>query len=248
MIIYKQYILFKRFLLWPFKLGIFSFVFSIIGIDASWFLGWFNIFPLNIPQWVYFQYLILYNNWLNWWKNVGQIKNLSNVSVNKIPSVNKSLRNFDLDENTLTENSDNKIFNRKNLYILLGVLTLIGVGIWYYYYYYNGTGGAQAGGTQTGGNILPPNPPAGNIITINLDELVGDLTDAQRLDIIDRLNELRMAGRLTREQYDHFRELVLPSLPVYHGPIPPSATDVLTSASIETPIVAPTDNVAEGST
>lgn len=52
-----------------------------------------------------------------------------------------------------------------------------------------------------------------------------------------------MAGRLTREQHEFLIERVMPPLPIYHGPFLPSATD----ASIETPLVAPTDNIAEGS-
>lgn len=222
LIIYKQYILFKRFLLWPFKLGIFSFVFSTIGIDTSWFLGLFNIFPLNIPQWVYLQYLILYNNWLNWWKNIGQIKNLSNVSVNKIPSVNKSLRDFDLDENTLKDNSENKIFNKINLIILFSIIAIAGLGIWYYYYN-NGTG--------TGGNTNTNIPPAGGIPPVIPTDNVGGLTEAQRIQALVDIENLRLSGMISMADYDNMRDRFLPTLPVY-----------------ECPIEAPTDNVAESST
>jgi hypothetical protein len=58
-LIYKQYILIKKLILWPFKLGIYAFLSSILGIDISWLLSWFNFFPLNIPSWVYVQYLTL---------------------------------------------------------------------------------------------------------------------------------------------------------------------------------------------
>lgn len=68
LIIYRQYLFFKKLFLWPFKLGIFSFIFSLTGLDMSWFLSWFDYFPLNIPQWVYVQYLTLYSSWLDWWK------------------------------------------------------------------------------------------------------------------------------------------------------------------------------------
>ena len=206
LLIYKQYLLFKRFLLWPFKLGIFSFIFSTLGIDTSWFLGLFNIFPLNIPQWVYIQYLNLYNNWLSWWHNTGQIKNLSKVSVNKIPSVNKSLEAFDLNEDTLTDNSESKIFNRTNLYILLGVLTLLGIGIWYYYYN-NGTGG--------GNNNIPP---AGGLPPVNPTDTVAGFTEAQRVEQLDIIERLRLAGRISMTEYDHLRERFLPPLPAYQGP------------------------------
>ena len=88
LVIYKQFILFKRLLLWPFKLGVFTFIFTTFGIDLSWFLSWFNIFNFNIPQWVYIQYLILYSNWLNWWNKTVYIKNLT--IDNPLPKILKS--------------------------------------------------------------------------------------------------------------------------------------------------------------
>lgn len=93
-IMYRWYILFKKILLWPFKLGIFSFFYSMFGIDVTWLLGWFDIFYRNIPQWVYIQYISLYNNWLGWWHNTVDIKNLKSVSI---PSLNS---------NTIKENVD----------------------------------------------------------------------------------------------------------------------------------------------
>lgn len=100
LLVYRWFILFKRLLLWPFKLGIFSFIFSTFGIDISWILGWFNIFPFTIPQWVYMQYLSLYNNWLGWWK--GTVN--TNISLPKNPR--KELVNYetsDLKENIETD-------------------------------------------------------------------------------------------------------------------------------------------------
>lgn len=73
-IVYKWFTLMRRVLLWPFKLGIFSFFYSILGIDMSWFLRFFYFFTINIPNWVFFQYFNLYSNWLNWWNNTVKIK------------------------------------------------------------------------------------------------------------------------------------------------------------------------------
>ena len=39
LITYKWLKLFKRLILWPFKLGIYSFFYSILGFDINWFLG-----------------------------------------------------------------------------------------------------------------------------------------------------------------------------------------------------------------
>lgn len=81
LIINKLFLIFKKIFLWPFKLGVFSFVYSILGIDVTWFLNIFNFFTVNLPYWVYFQYLTLYNNWLNWWYNNVNIKSITTVPL-----------------------------------------------------------------------------------------------------------------------------------------------------------------------
>lgn len=120
LMIYRQFILFKKTFLWPFKLGIFSFIYSIFGFDVSWFLNLFNFFSINIPHWVYVQYLLLYNNWLIWWSNIVNIKSLSINSLPKKPlkiSLESELQGLD--------ESDNKnISSNKKYYIILGVIIL----------------------------------------------------------------------------------------------------------------------------
>lgn len=111
LLVYKQYTLFKKFLLWPFKLGIFSFIFSIFGVDPSWFLGFFNIFSVNIPQWVYIQYITLYGNLINWWKNTAGIKNLKTESLPSIPN-----DTFGSIEGSDQSTGENKILNKKKYY------------------------------------------------------------------------------------------------------------------------------------
>jgi len=44
LIVYRWLILLKRLILWPFKLGIFSFIYSVLGLDVKWFLGIFDFF------------------------------------------------------------------------------------------------------------------------------------------------------------------------------------------------------------
>jgi len=107
----------------------------------SWFLYWFNFFFFNIPQWVYIQYITLYSNWIDWWKDTVKIKNLN---TNSLPI--KSNNNTDLIED---EGSKNKLFNKKNVIIGLGVIALIGVGI-LYYFYFSGNAGA---GNNSGNNM-----------------------------------------------------------------------------------------------
>jgi len=111
--IYRWFVLFKKLILWPFKLGIFSFIFSIFGVDMSWFLSLFNIFSFNIPNWVFFQYLNLYNNWLGWWKNYVNVKSLNNVSL-------ASKENIKYESITSNEPEiNNSIFNKKILLLVL---------------------------------------------------------------------------------------------------------------------------------
>jgi hypothetical protein len=235
LLVYRWFILFKRLLLWPFKLGIFTFIFSTIGIDVSWLLGWFNFFPFTIPQLIYVQYLSLFNNWLGWWK--GTVN--TNISLPKNPR--KELVNYETSDLTETNNSD-KIFNRKNIIILISVLALVGVGVWYFYYN-SGSGGA--GGTQAGTNqIIPGNPPAPNVNNVPQPTTVPQttpvpqaisITDNQtgpnRFEVLDRLDNLRYTGRVSR----------------LGDPLSPSATNAWGSASIETPIATSTETVAEAS-
>lgn len=110
LILYRQYKLFKKLILWPFKLGVYSFIYAISGLDVSWFLSWFDIFPLNVPQWVYVQYLSLYSNWIEWWKGTVQIKNLRTDSL---PTVPKTKDSMELIEDTPNA-PDNNLINKKN--------------------------------------------------------------------------------------------------------------------------------------
>lgn len=107
-IIQRWLVLFKKIILWPFKLGIFSFFYSIFGIDMSWFLNIFDFFTFNIPQWVYIQYLTLYNNWLGWWNSSVNIKNLKSIDLPE--KLDKSKINLNLDESldSNLDDSDNK--------------------------------------------------------------------------------------------------------------------------------------------
>lgn len=105
-------------LLWPFKLGIFSFIFATLGIDLSWFLSWFDIFKFNIPQWVYIQYLTLYGNWLNWWHSTANIKNIRKEAIpsvynNKFSNLNKSLETESIEDTP----ANNKLINKKKTYL-----------------------------------------------------------------------------------------------------------------------------------
>lgn len=149
-------------ILWPFKLGKFTFIFTTLGIVVSWLLGWFNIFPFTIPQWVYIQYLSLYNNWLGWWNNTGQIKNLTSVSLPKSEVLSSDSTDVNLKNDSTQSKDDSKIFNRTNLIILLGVATLIGIGVWYYYY--SDFGGSSSGSSSSSSSSSTPNRPPITII------------------------------------------------------------------------------------
>jgi len=144
----KWYILLKKVILWPFKLGIVSFFGSLIGFDTVWFLSLFDLFKFNVPHWVFVQYLTLYSNWLNWWSNSVNIKNLKSIELPK-----NSIKEIKLNESEfsdLTESGDKLIYNKKKIFIIIGITLIVGIGIWYYYY-------SDLGGSGT-------NPgPAGNV-------------------------------------------------------------------------------------
>lgn len=241
-IVYRWMVLFKKIILWPFKLGIFSFFYSIFGVDVSWFLSWFDYFTFNIPHWVYIQYLTLYNNWLGWWNNNVNIKNLNTISLPERLDKN----NLKLDKSTdsnLDESVESNWINKKNIIIGLTVIALIGVGVWYYFYY--SANGIGNGGAGNGGNNLPPQDPTQNLDpTIEIfDRQTGlavnteNLNDTQRLALVDRADRLRNSGRISGVEHQQLLNNILPPAPSYEGPVNIPTNEGSTS----TPITAQTD-------
>ena len=211
LVFYKMFTYFKRLILWPFKLGIYTFLFSISGIDLSWFLSWFDSFPLNIPQWVYLQYLSLYNNWLSWWNNTVNVKSLNNIPMPSIPKVNSDLVESD--------NTDSKIFNKKKYYYRCYCNRLNRFR--YLIFFYSGNGGTGEGGDVNPN--LPPNPPHNiniidnqtpNRLIIDFDRLTPD----ERTRLWSTVELLRDADRISQERYDYYREILLGPAPGYEGP------------------------------
>jgi hypothetical protein len=129
---YRWYVILKKTLLWPFKLGIFSFIFSVIGLDVKWFLNIFDFFTFNVPYWVYFQYITLYNNWLNWWYNSVNIKSIQ--SPNVIKTYKKELG--DLSKSELNLEKEDVLKDQKNnlKWYILGVIVVCGVIVSLYYF------------------------------------------------------------------------------------------------------------------
>jgi len=126
-IVNRSFILFKKLFLWPFKLGIFSFVYSVVGIDVSWFLNIWNFFSVNIPHWVYVQYINLFNNWLTWWYNTVNIKSITSIPL--IEAKKKILENKPKDIVVVQPENNNKIW------YLVGIVTfVVGFGfiLWYF--------------------------------------------------------------------------------------------------------------------
>jgi len=168
------FIYFKRILLLPFKLGIFSFLFSIFGFDVTWFLNLFNIFNLNIPYWVYFQYLTLHNNWLNWWNKTVNVKGITSVPIKEIKQIKQNVTE-DLME---VEKKNNKV-----LYVV-GIITVvisIGFVIWYFdIFNYNNPGPGSSSNSTNSPNS--PNPGSNGTVTVSNtgDEIpIINLTDRQ---------------------------------------------------------------------
>jgi len=140
LVVYRWLTLFKRLIIWPFKLGVFSFIYSTLGLDVKWFLGLFDFFYINIPSWVYIQYLTLYNNWLNWWYNTVNIKSLNSVSINKSESENSEL-------------SNSHISKHKGKYFL-GIISILLFGLIYILFF--GDLFPGSGGTPPSTVNIPP--------------------------------------------------------------------------------------------
>ena len=115
---YRWYKVIKIILLWPFKLGIFSFIYSVLGFDVMWFLNIFNVFSYNIPNWVYIQYLTLYSNWLDWWYNTVNIKTLKSISFPETKVIKQNITK-DLNELEIRNPKNN------NLWYAAGLITII---------------------------------------------------------------------------------------------------------------------------
>lgn len=241
--IFRWFIYLKKIFLWPFKLGIFSFFYSLFGIDFSWFLGLFYFFYVNIPHWVYIQYLTLYNNWLNWWHSTVNIKNLNTIPLPERLDKSKNLELGEPVDSNLDE-SDNKISkNKKIILITLTIIAIVGLGIWYYYY-------SDVGGTGRGGNNLPPQDPSQNPVhPIEIfDRQTGlavnteNLNDTQRLSLVDRADRLRDLGRISNVEHQQLLNSILPPAPSYEGSVNIPAIESSSSASSSTNNPVITDN------
>lgn len=129
LIAHRFLLLFKKIILLPFKLGVFSFLYSILGVDLTWFLNIFNYFTINIPFWVYVQYLTLYNNWLNWWYSTVNIKSITTVPLIEDKKIKNNITKSTNDLNEIDIPKNNKIW-----YIAGIVTVIIGVGfaLWYF--------------------------------------------------------------------------------------------------------------------
>jgi len=203
-LVHRWLLIFKNLILLPFKWGIYSFIYSLIGFDVNWFLNLFNFFSINIPAWVYLQYLILYNNWLNWWRYTVNVKNLR---IMPLPE-RKSIKLIETEKSESVDSNDITI-NKKKLIIILGVITLIGVGIWYWYYY---NGANNGGGNPTNQNPIEIfNNQTGDVVDPTT------LTDAERLELVDRANRLRDAGRITNPEHNDLLNTILSPAPSYEA-------------------------------
>ena len=137
---------------------------------------------------------------------------------------------------------------------------------YYIFFYSNGQGG---GAINPPADNLPGNPPQGNqpivphTIAI-LDNQTGNivdpstLTDAQRLDLLDRADRLRNAGRLSRADHQQILNNILPPAPSYE-PSPsidssttvnpsPATIDSLPPVNTSAEIVTPSTENSTSST
>jgi len=182
-LIYRSIVTLKKIFLWPFKLGILSLFYSILGFDVTWFLNLFNLFTINIPQWVYFQYLLLYGNWMNWWHNIVNIK-----SLNTNPFSEKNESSMEIDEKSK--------FNLKRYFLyLLGLLIMFGI---FYFFYFDGA-------STDGSSTSTQNVDASQIETESRPKNVKKISRK----IQDRINERRKTLNIKAQILDTINDAVL---------------------------------------
>ena len=69
--------IFRSTILLPFKLGVYSFIASLIGLRPDYLLSFFDAFKFNIPNWIYNKLIELHLSWLSWFKNILQINSIT---------------------------------------------------------------------------------------------------------------------------------------------------------------------------
>lgn len=189
---------FKRIFLWPFKLGIFSFIYSVLGIDVSWFLNLWNVFSINIPQWICSQYLNLYNNWLTWWYSTVNIKSITSVPL--IENKKKVSSNVTKIPVEIQSEIDNKVW------YLAGLVTFV-VGVGFILWYFDIFSPSNPGPDNRPGPSGSSGFPVGHLTDSNLNnnfypsngndrELIQIRSNETRPNIYDPLDEINNAWKL----------------------------------------------------
>jgi len=88
--------------------------------------------------------------------------------------------------------------------------------------------------------LLPPNSPQVNPIEVTDNQtnfpdpnLINyeNLTEGERARLLNQIDRMRNAARITREQYEYLRERLLPPLPTYEAP----ASSVNTPQNLNNP-------------
>lgn len=67
----------KNIIIFPFKIGVYSFIAFLFGIKLDWLLAIFDIFKFNLPSWTFNKLLELHLSWMLWFKNNFQISSIN---------------------------------------------------------------------------------------------------------------------------------------------------------------------------
>lgn len=86
----------KNLIILPFKLGVYSYIASLLGFRPDYFLSFCEIFKFNLPSWTYQKLVELHISWMSWLKNTLQINSISIDSNSKLelPKIKKSLYKY----------------------------------------------------------------------------------------------------------------------------------------------------------
>ena len=164
-ILKRSLFLVKSIIIWPFKLGVYSFIASLFGIRPDYFLSFFEIFKFNLPSWTYQKLVELHISWMTWLKNILQIKSINTEIYNpdskiSLPKLFSSHKDIPIIEPEIIPDPDTYLYLTKTqwFYVSISIAGLLAA-------YFGYTGGIpftkgfdweskSDDGSDTGGDII----------------------------------------------------------------------------------------------
>ena len=131
-ILKRTLFLVKTIILLPFKLGVYGFIASLIGIKPDYLLSFFDVFKFNLPSWTYNKLLELHLSWMSWFRNILQIKSI-NTDLEKpltIPKIKNPYLNVDP---VIEPKEETYLYLTKKQWFYLSITVLTALGAYFGY-------------------------------------------------------------------------------------------------------------------